>query len=785
MANFGVEATAISPIQNNINPTQGVETPSIAGAVNTLVEGVAGVFEQRREDKNASFISDFVANQVRVTDALEQGTGGVRTAAQARTLMRRNFLEARAANPALTADLIDAQKSILGLFGNSSLLSEGTIEEQRINDRRDQLVSSGQVSATATDIEFEQADQAARIAVAAQERFDERMNTVNAELALLNLDSRRRTELETLKSEETRRFINDTSVVELNSLRSQFDTIIGSDTTEADKIQAIESIFVNWRTEANALIGNVETGEFNAFMTPFEQLKDLSLRIASGEIEDSAVTRETDRILALNKNIALADPVIANIATASTLFSDTIFQQALIGNDEAFQAALNYMAGTSSDNPGSSTPPPFTTDGNESKAISEVLGTVLRGLDSPDEGVSSEATARVTTFLESIEDYEGLIRRDPEAGIDLVSWMATPQFQQAVTAHPEVFANLDGAAQVIDSHYNNEVWGMVANEFRNNKIGVIQGTGEVQVGSSTGGAVTRSVPTLGSVGTPAAIGARSTPTGMEFYILEGYEGEDQRGVQQQLRDLNNDLKPVINTTLRAAAHLEGNTNYQAMWDKVGSQLLEGGMMNDEGDDLSLDSYYEGGNTGPIVGSVVDAGAGYTVIKNDNGETVRREGTRAWRNNNPGNIEAGNFANSHGAVGSDGRFAVFPTYEAGRAAKGALLFESSSYRDRTIASALNRYAPPSENNTNRYTSTVAGAIGVPSDTKLSDLSAEQRETMLDAMERVEGFREGTETIVGSSTAEFATEAEAVAAFDAGEISIGDTITVNGVEMEVGE
>ena len=149
--------------------------------------------------------------------------------------------------------------------------------------------------------------------------------------------------------------------------------------------------------------------------------------------------------------------------------------------------------------------------------------------------------------------------------------------------------------------------------------------------------------------------------------------------------------------------------------------------------------------GDVIG-VLGAGAGFTTIKLADGSIVRREGTRAWRNNNPGNIEFGNFAKSNGAVGSDGRFAVFPTYEAGRAAKENLLFSSSGYSGKTIESAINRYAPPNENNTNNYIGAITNAVGVPSSTPLSELTPAQRQQMLDAMERVEGFRVGSETPV---------------------------------------
>ncbi|HUD85011.1 MAG TPA: hypothetical protein VMR17_01105, partial [Xanthobacteraceae bacterium] len=47
-------------------------------------------------------------------------------------------------------------------------------------------------------------------------------------------------------------------------------------------------------------------------------------------------------------------------------------------------------------------------------------------------------------------------------------------------------------------------------------------------------------------------------------------------------------------------------------------------------------------------------------------------TRGDRNNNPGNIEWGSFAAAHGAIGSDGRFAIFPNADMGTDAMAALL-----------------------------------------------------------------------------------------------------------------
>jgi hypothetical protein len=146
------------------------------------------------------------------------------------------------------------------------------------------------------------------------------------------------------------------------------------------------------------------------------------------------------------------------------------------------------------------------------------------------------------------------------------------------------------------------------------------------------------------------------------------------------------------------------------------------------------------------GSVVDAGPGYTTFTTPDGQTVTRKGARNWRNNNPGNIEYGPFARRNGAIGTDGRFAVFASYEDGRAAKEALLFESPNYKDRTIASAISRYAPSSDgNNTAAYITKVASAVGVDANTPLAALTSSQRKAMLDAMEQVEGFAVGEEIV----------------------------------------
>lgn len=110
------------------------------------------------------------------------------------------------------------------------------------------------------------------------------------------------------------------------------------------------------------------------------------------------------------------------------------------------------------------------------------------------------------------------------------------------------------------------------------------------------------------------------------------------------------------------------------------------------------------------------------------EAVAREegfgkpGTRPTRNNNPGDIEFGKFALAHGATHAElvnGRFAVFPDAATGFAAMKAL-FQTQGYQGKTIAEALNRWAPTLENETNAYIENVCEWTGLRSDTVIDGI-----------------------------------------------------------------
>jgi uncharacterized protein YaaQ len=91
--------------------------------------------------------------------------------------------------------------------------------------------------------------------------------------------------------------------------------------------------------------------------------------------------------------------------------------------------------------------------------------------------------------------------------------------------------------------------------------------------------------------------------------------------------------------------------------------------------------------------------------------------RNLRNNNPGNIEYGDFAKKHGATGSDGRFAIFPTLQAGQDAQASLLMGYMAQGNNTISKIVSKWAPGSENNTGAYIADVSKKTGIDANSVL--------------------------------------------------------------------
>lgn len=150
--------------------------------------------------------------------------------------------------------------------------------------------------------------------------------------------------------------------------------------------------------------------------------------------------------------------------------------------------------------------------------------------------------------------------------------------------------------------------------------------------------------------------------------------------------------------------------------------------------------------------IVKSGPGFIDVKTADGQILRRQGNANWRMNNPGNLRPSPWTKQQpgfvgvGDAGPSGQFAVFATLEDGLAAKKKLLFDPrSKYYNLSIADAITRYAPPSDNNpTDVYIKSIVQATQAAPDTPLNRLSSHQQDSMLAAINKMEGFKVGQVT-----------------------------------------
>lgn len=147
------------------------------------------------------------------------------------------------------------------------------------------------------------------------------------------------------------------------------------------------------------------------------------------------------------------------------------------------------------------------------------------------------------------------------------------------------------------------------------------------------------------------------------------------------------------------------------------------------------------NVASLATNATESGKDVIYTMPDGNKVKRSGGTRAWRNSNPGNIRYSKFAQNVGAIGQAGGFAVFPDEATGMYAIEALL-RTDSYNKLTVAGAIERYAPPSENDTAAYHRNIERLTGLSINKRMSDLTPTELTSVANAIRQIEGWKEGT-------------------------------------------
>lgn len=126
------------------------------------------------------------------------------------------------------------------------------------------------------------------------------------------------------------------------------------------------------------------------------------------------------------------------------------------------------------------------------------------------------------------------------------------------------------------------------------------------------------------------------------------------------------------------------------------------------------------------------------VDTEGNEFLHSGGTRAWRNNNPGNLIAAEKSGL--SIGRGGRFAVFADRDDGFAALEYSL--KHFYSDLKLNEAFKKYAPSTDNNDPaHYSETVKKMSGLDGERTIGSLTKGELDKFKSAISRVEGWKEG--------------------------------------------
>lgn len=542
MAEFGPNVTNVQPVQNFVTPKKGVvEEPGGLLALGNLIDTATGVLKSNNEKKANQTLADFTDKQLTAIQAVEQGQYSSR---YARTLMRQNLIEAVNAYPSLREELLKTNSSIIGQGGMGEIITDGTLEEQRTNQIKDTLVSEGLVSPNASDEEMNSAYNEWLTAADAKRRYD-------AEMDALNLQEAQGKATDDQRARVSERYLIESAPAKLQEIDTKAKQILDDTSlSSGQKKQAIEAMRAQLLAEVAPYVAGINSTKADALMAAANARLDIYDKMSTEEYSRD----EADQRLKHNQTV-IQNRLFENESFALAYGMSKILPNQPLNNTltlDVERLAQAFIMNSSENNKPYN---PFSTDPKDRNAFRNYTDMLTKSSDSGDAEIDAERGIHLINILDGVTDYEGVLRRNPKAGVELVNYFASDGFLKLLQDYPdEAVERSKTAAEILEQNFNDEVWQLIRDEFREKKVYV--GTFDEFAGVTQPGQ-TQSPYEAGQTDVTALVGYEATGAGMRFFALDQNNAE----AKQQASQLNRELRPIINNVVRSLAHLQGRQDY--------------------------------------------------------------------------------------------------------------------------------------------------------------------------------------------------------------------------------
>lgn len=594
MARFDANVTSAPQVQSAQTVKAGVVDNSAAtvnqGFTNAL-NSITGLLQQKNQTKSEMLLSEFQASQTAILDAIDQRAIDPLFG---RSQLRQNLSKMILSHPSLRDDFTQLQSSILGTAGMGSQAFEETDGEARVNAQIDRAVKSGLVSADAPEADLLDAAAAQQQLDLAATQYTTSMNELNLRAKNLDVNSKEYGVWKEQRSDASLQFLQAQVRPLLSQLQENVRQLnFNTELSPSEKLRALDSYWAEVMAETSTARSQVTSTQAEALFSVLENTVTQAKEVLNGNLDLSTLETQNKARLAGSLNTLLKDPLMADYVALTKAAPGIV---TVLDNIVASQVNNTLSRMLLEGNSGEDGVSIF------SEGSQDYLD-ILSGYSDADTPETSEELAKqLSGLFTGVETASGFLAKNPKKGIALVEWMAKPEFLEMRLEHSSSITNVEAAQDILQTHYSNEVWSMIRDQFSASDVylpGSMDSFFQALAAGAGGMAGLTQGPAMEerrkreTVPTPEAVSYVWQNGSLRFMPIN----PDNEGAKEKARSLNKELAPIINTTVRGMSHLEGNTNYESMFTSIEPLLFgrEGIAPDVDDDPLKMNSFR--GDTG--------------------------------------------------------------------------------------------------------------------------------------------------------------------------------------------
>lgn len=613
MSKFDATETNVGEVNSYSTVQEPYVKPPLA------IEGLTGLFQQATKflDKDTDRQKNKVASRfrgdlLRIVDGVDQKGTNPQVA---RTAMRALFSQYNENYGTMGDELTQVYNTILNTSGMGQVISQGQMDYQRKQGLIDTFVASGRLSPNHTEAEVQSAINEHRSLQAISERYTLAMQTLELEGAQSRLTAAQQTaNANARKSAATQAGFGIVPYLAQNlsstaaQLQERVRTEEGYNTRDAladleriyeeEKVRFYKGIKMGETPDGQPItfsFADMDEADRAQIESLFDSRFEMERRVLSGELDRDTYKTQLDTLTTQQELlIRQSDPEFSRFLSVVQLLGDKgmAMLSTRIGDARLLNRGAEIVNRILTSDPNDSeTLPVFSESGGGVRTVYDILG--------QNEGEGEEAKNQrvqlLSSLVEGVSAEYSLIERNPKKAKELVTFLASPEFWTLRKENPEAFGNADGARELLSRHYADEVFGLVQDEFTNKNVAYWDANTFKEFGAFGAAGVTKPATQL--------VGVRASDTGVEFVPIQ--EGPSAR---QAARELNTTLRPIVNSVIRADAHLRGKNDYKAGGEAALEKIfgMQGPAGGDEGDNLTIKDFLGGlADTEPLTTSDID------------------------------------------------------------------------------------------------------------------------------------------------------------------------------------